>query len=59
MSVKMLELQNVDGKLVQVGDVIDSDATTEAALVAHGKAEKMPDPQLDLDISNKGKGGKN
>lgn len=36
--VVMCDVQIVDGKTVGIGEVVTSDATTEAALVAHGKA---------------------
>jgi len=37
--VRLLEVQMVDGKKVEAGEVISADTATETALVAHGKAE--------------------
>jgi hypothetical protein len=43
MSVTMLAKQFVDGKEVGIGEVVTSDTTTEAALVAHGLATAIED----------------
>lgn len=57
MAVKLTEKQFVDGEVKAAGSIVESDATTEASLIAFGKAEPVSVDQPNL-IENKTKGGK-
>lgn len=61
MSVTLLEDQTIDGKTVTAGTTIATDVTSEAVLVAHGKAKYFVERKVVSDevtsVEKKSKGG--